>query len=102
VAQHVVGGQGYRFEFGQRLPDCGSGSRQTGQFFSPGLTSRLALHLGQVTLMSLMPGSWLICLKRSGGGTGPEQEGGGDVPGLWGVGAELTDEVLNREVFFTL
>jgi transposase InsO family protein len=24
------------------------------------------------------------------------------VPQSWGIGAELTDEVLNREVFFTL
>jgi putative transposase len=30
------------------------------------------------------------------------QEGGGDVPQSWDIGAALTDEVLNREVFFSL
>lgn len=39
---------------------------------------------------------------RGGGFAGPGQEGGGDVPQSWDIGGELTDEVLNREVFFTL
>jgi transposase InsO family protein len=39
---------------------------------------------------------------RPGGAAGPGQEGGRGVSQPWGVGAKLTDEVLNREVFFTL
>jgi hypothetical protein len=53
IAQDVVSGQEFRLVSRQRLPDCGSGSLHTGQFFSVGLTSRIALHLGQVTLKSL-------------------------------------------------
>ena len=48
MAQDVGGSQGCRLVPCQRLPDCGNGCRQTGQCFSAGLTSRLALHLGQV------------------------------------------------------
>jgi hypothetical protein len=49
----------------QRLPVCGNGCRQTGQCFSPGLTSKLALHLGQVILTSLMPDFWVMSSKKS-------------------------------------
>jgi len=55
MAQAVVSGQGFPLTPSQHRPDCGNGCLHTGQCFSPGLTSRLALHLGQVTLISLMP-----------------------------------------------
>ena len=63
MAQDVELRQGFRVEPYQRLPDCGSGWRQTGHCFSFGLTSRLALHLGQVTLTSLISGSLVILPK---------------------------------------
>jgi hypothetical protein len=66
LAQDVVSGQGFRLVPCQRRPDCGRGCRQTGQSFSPGLTSRLALHFGQVILISLMPFSWLMFSAKSG------------------------------------
>ena len=47
MAQDVGRRQGFHLAPGQRLRDCGNGCRQIGQFFSLGLTSRLALHLGQ-------------------------------------------------------
>jgi hypothetical protein len=40
----------------------------------------------------------------AGGGScpGTREEGRGGLPRSWGIGAKLRDEVLNREVFFTM
>ncbi len=50
----------------QRLPGCGTGYRQAGQNRTPGLTSRVSLHVGHLIFVSLILFSLAIGVNRSG------------------------------------